>query len=77
MIVMSVCSILFVDLLLFRFDGFWKMCVENSCNVFMLFFMVVWVPIFATLGSADVVACLHVPRALAFGIFPSFLLFAW
>jgi hypothetical protein len=30
--VMSVCSILFVDLLLFRFGVFWGMCDENSCN---------------------------------------------
>jgi hypothetical protein len=31
---------------------FWRflgMCGQNSCNVFLLFFMVLWVPISATL----------------------------
>jgi hypothetical protein len=30
------------------------MCGESSCNVFLLLFMVLWVPIFATLGRRAV-----------------------
>jgi hypothetical protein len=37
--VMSVCNILFVNLLLFRFGVFGGMCDVNSCNVFLLLFM--------------------------------------
>jgi hypothetical protein len=47
--IMSVCNILFVDLLLFRFDVSWGMFDVNSCNVFLLLFMALWVPISATL----------------------------
>jgi hypothetical protein len=39
----------FVGPLLLPFDGFWGMWGENSCNVFLLLFMVLWVHIFATL----------------------------
>jgi hypothetical protein len=55
-----------VDLLMFPFDVFGGKCEENSCNDFLSLF-------FGTLGSylrdalkegnANVVACLHVPRA--------------
>jgi hypothetical protein len=38
--VMSVCISLFVELLIFLFGVFWGMCGENSCNVFLLLFMV-------------------------------------
>jgi uncharacterized membrane protein len=48
--VMYACNISFADLLLFLFCVFGGMCDENSCNVFMLLFiMVLWVPIVATL----------------------------
>jgi hypothetical protein len=47
--VKSVCNISCVDLLRFLFDIFWGLCGENSCNVFLIFSMVLWVPIFATL----------------------------
>jgi hypothetical protein len=33
----------------FSLRHFW-MCGENSCNVFLLLFMVLWVPIFVTLS---------------------------
>jgi hypothetical protein len=42
------CNISFVELLMFLFGVFGGMCVDNSCNVFMILFMVLWVPIFAT-----------------------------
>jgi hypothetical protein len=35
------------DLLMFPFDGFGGRCGENSCNVFLPLFMLLWVPIFA------------------------------
>jgi hypothetical protein len=63
---------------LFLFGVFGEMCGESSCNVFLKLFMVLWVPIYLRdalhAGSADVVACLPVPRAQ---VFPFFLLFAW
>jgi hypothetical protein len=31
------------------FRRFWGMCDESSCNVFLLLFMVLWVPISVTL----------------------------
>jgi hypothetical protein len=36
-------------MLLFHLDVLGKMCGENSCNVFLPFFMVLWGPVFATL----------------------------
>jgi hypothetical protein len=73
---MSVCNILFVDLLLFRFGVFWGMCDVNSCNVFVLLFMVLWVLISATLFKRAVLVLWH--AYLFLGLrknFPSFLLF--
>jgi hypothetical protein len=49
LIVMSVCIISSVELLLFLIGVFWGMCDVNSCNVFVLLFMVLWVPISVTL----------------------------
>jgi hypothetical protein len=43
--VVSVYIISFVKLLLFLFSVFGEMCGESSCNVFVLLFMVLWVPI--------------------------------
>jgi hypothetical protein len=37
---MSVCNISFVELLMFLFGVSWGMCDMNSCNVFLLLFMV-------------------------------------
>jgi hypothetical protein len=56
---MSVCNILFVDLLLFRFGVFWGLCDENSCNVFLLLFMALWVLISATLFRRAVLMLWH------------------
>jgi hypothetical protein len=47
--VMSPCNISLVSLLVFLFGVFWRMCGENSCNIFPVLFMVLWVPIFVTL----------------------------
>jgi hypothetical protein len=68
MIGMSACIIPFVELLMFLFGVFGGMCDVNSCNVFLLLFMTLWVPpisatLFRSQGSADDVACLLVPRA--------------
>jgi hypothetical protein len=46
--VISACNIPLVKLL-FRFDVLGGVCGEESCNVFMLLFVVLWVPIFTTL----------------------------
>jgi hypothetical protein len=48
---MSVCTISFVDMLLFTFDSFGGMCGENLCTVFLLLFIVHWVPIFVMLSK--------------------------
>jgi hypothetical protein len=58
---MSAYNILFVDLLLFTFEGFLGMCGENSFNVFLLLFMVFWVLIFAML-CIRVVLYIHLQR---------------
>jgi hypothetical protein len=61
----SVCNNSFVELLVFLLGVFRGTCRENSCNVFMLLFILLCV--------AGGVACLPVPRAW---VFFSFLLFA-
>jgi hypothetical protein len=74
---LSVCNISFAELLSLS-TGFGGMCGENSCNVFLLLFMVVTLGSYLRdalqEGSADAMACLHVPRAQ---VFSSFLLFPW
>jgi hypothetical protein len=57
--IMSTCNISFVDLVMFPFDVFGGMCGENFRNVFMLLFMVLWVPIFATLCRRAVLMLWH------------------
>jgi uncharacterized membrane protein len=44
---MTACNVSFVDLLFFPFDGFWGMCDDISCNVFLLFFILLEALIFA------------------------------
>jgi hypothetical protein len=65
--IMSVCNISFVELFLLIFGAYWGMCGENACNVFMLLFVVLWVPIYLRNalqeGGADVVASLDVHGA--------------
>jgi hypothetical protein len=73
---MSVCNISFVALLMFLFGVFWGMCGENSCNVFLLLFMVFWVPISAALYRRAVLMLRH--AFLFLGLRFSFLLlFTW
>jgi hypothetical protein len=53
-----------VDLLDVPFDGFWGMCGENSCNIFLLLFMVLWLHIFAMLCRRGVTMLWHVSMFL-------------
>jgi hypothetical protein len=48
--VMSAFIISFVDLFIFPFDAFGEMRGKKLCNFFLVLFMVLWVPIFATLS---------------------------
>jgi hypothetical protein len=67
--------ILFVDLLMFRFGVSWGMCDVNSCNVFLLLFMAIWVPISATLFRRVVLMLWHAFLFLGLGFFPLFVFF--
>jgi hypothetical protein len=69
---MSVCIILFVDLLLFRFGVVWGMCDVNSRNVFLLLFMALWVPISATLCKRAVLMLWHAFLFLGLRCIPLF-----
>jgi hypothetical protein len=64
----------FVDLLLFRFGVFGGMCDVNSCNVFLLLFMALWVPIYVTLFKRAVPMLWHTFMFLGLGFFPLFFL---
>jgi hypothetical protein len=61
------------------FRRFCGMCGENSCNVFLLLFMVLWVPISATLPRRAVLMLWHAFLFLGLRFFPLFFLFyfAW
>jgi hypothetical protein len=75
--VMSVCNISFVELLVFLYGVFWGMCGESSCNVFLLLFMALWVPISAMLCMRAVLMMWHafLFLGLTFVRFSSY--FAW
>jgi hypothetical protein len=77
MAIMSVCSISFVELLMFLFGVFGGMCGENSCNVFLQLFMVILVPISLTLCKRAVLMLWHAFLFLGLRLFPLFFLFAW
>jgi hypothetical protein len=70
--IMSVCNILFVELLMFLFYVFGGMSAVNSCNIFLLFFMVLWVPISATLFKRGVRMLWHAFLFLGLMFFPLF-----
>jgi hypothetical protein len=56
------------------------MCGENSCNVFLLFIMVLWVPIFAMLCRRAMRVLRHTSLLLGLshvGVFSSFFPFDW
>jgi hypothetical protein len=46
------------------------MCGDNSCNVFLLLFMVLWVPISATLCMREVLALWHAFLFLGLRFYP-------
>jgi hypothetical protein len=65
---------------LFLFGVFWGMCGENSCNVFLLLFMALWVPISTALFRRVLVvlALWHAFLFLGLRFFPLFFLYsAW
>jgi predicted membrane protein len=65
-----------VELLMFLFGVFRGMCGESSCNVFLLFVMVLWVNITAMLCKRAVLMLWH--AFLFLGLrFSLFFLFAW
>jgi hypothetical protein len=72
---MSVCNIVFVDLLMLLFGVFWGMCYVNSCSVFLVLFMALWVLISATLFRRAVLTQAFLFLGLRF--FPLFWFFAW
>jgi hypothetical protein len=49
----------------------------NSCNVFLLLFRALWVPVSATLFRRAVLTLWHAFMFLGLRFFSSFLLFAW
>jgi hypothetical protein len=74
--IMSVCNIFFVELLMFLFGVFGGVCGDSPCTVFMLLFMVLWVPISATLCRREVREVLmlwHAFMFLGLSFFPLFL----
>jgi hypothetical protein len=69
---MSVCNISFVELLMFLFGVVWGMCGESLCNVFLLVFMVLWVPVSAMLCMRAVLMLWHAFLLLGLRFFPLF-----
>jgi hypothetical protein len=55
---------------MFRFGVFGGMCDVNSCNVFLLFFMALWVLISATLFRKAVLVLWHAFLFLGLRFFP-------
>jgi hypothetical protein len=54
------------------FRSFWGMCGDSSCNVFLLLFMVLWVPISAMLCRRAVLMLWHAFLFLGLRFFPFF-----
>jgi hypothetical protein len=59
------------------FRRFWGMCDVNSCNVFLLLFMVLWIPISAMLCRRAVLTLWHAFLFLGLRFLPFFFVFAW
>jgi hypothetical protein len=55
-----------------RFRGFWGMCDVSSCNVVLLLFMVLWVPISETLCRRAVMTLWHAFMFLGLRFIPVF-----
>jgi hypothetical protein len=56
----------------YPFGVFWGMCDVNSCNVSLLLFMALWVPISATLFRTAVLTLWHAFLLLGLRFFPLF-----
>jgi hypothetical protein len=70
--IMFVCNISFVELLMFLLGVFGEMCGGSSCDVFMLLFMVLWVPISAMHCRRAVLMLWHAFLFLGLKFFPLF-----
>jgi uncharacterized membrane protein len=57
---------------MFTFGVFWGMCDVNSCNVFLLLFMALLVPISAALFKRVVLTLWHAFMSLGLRSFPLF-----
>jgi hypothetical protein len=57
---------------MFLFGVFGGMCDESSCNVFLLLFMVLWVPNSAMLFRRAVLRLWHAFLLLGLRVFPLF-----
>jgi hypothetical protein len=62
---------------MFLFGVLGGMCDVNSCNVFLLLFMALWVPISATLFKRAVLVMWHAFMFVGLRFFPPFFFFAW
>jgi hypothetical protein len=60
---------------MFRFGVFWGMCDVNSCNVFLVLFMALWVPISATLFRRAVLTRWYAFLFLGLRFLPIFFIF--
>jgi hypothetical protein len=58
LMIMSVYSIAFVELLMFLLSVLGGLCDEHLCNVFLLLFMVLWIPVSETLCKRALVLML-------------------
>jgi hypothetical protein len=76
LIVMSVCNISSTELLDFLFEVFWGMCDVNSCNAFLLLFMVIWIHVSATFWAVFTLWHAFMFLGLRFFLFSSFCLVA-
>jgi hypothetical protein len=57
---------------MFLFGVFWGMCDVNSFNVFLRFFMSLWVPMSVTLFRRAVLTLWHAFLFLGLAVFPLF-----
>jgi hypothetical protein len=70
--IISVCNMSFGELLMFFFGVSGVMCDVNLCNVFLLLFMVLWLPISATLCRRALQTMWHAFMFLGLRFFPLF-----
>jgi hypothetical protein len=58
---------------MFLFGDFWEMCDMNSCNVFLLLFMALWISFSATLFRRALPTLWHAFLFLGLRFLPLFL----